>query len=394
MIKYLFLLRRLMGKLLLILIICCLSWFNFVGINSSAIAQERVFLDLNLKLLDQYELPAQSFENTKVGGLSAITYDRQNEVFYAVSDDRSKLAPARFYTLKINLNQTDLETVKIANVEIQNVTLLKNKEGENYPENSVDLEGIAVSPRNTVFISSEGNTRQRISPFVAEFDFNGNLQQEIPLSERYFPNEKSEPLTKGVQNNLGFEALAIKANGIMAEDPFRLFIGTEAALTQDVNPEIPQSQNNSRFLHYVVNPFGKPVLIAEHLYPVDLASPGVVYNGLTELATLPEEGYLLSLERTFGLRGAGAKIFQVVMGNATDISTVKSLDTENNNYIPLKKRLILNLKELGIPLDNLEGMTLGPRLQDGSQTLILISDNNFSNRQKNQFLLFKLDFES
>jgi hypothetical protein len=386
-----------MAKLLLFFLICSLTFYGLTGIPLAILQesatqqdQERVFLDLSLELLDQYELPQQKFDNTDVGGLSAISYDRQKDLFYAVSDDRSKLAPARFYTLKIDLNQSNLQAVNIDKIEVKNVTFLKNKQGENYPINTIDPEGIAISPRHTVFVSSEGNTLERIPPSIAEFDFNGNFQREIRIPQRYLPNEQSEPLSKGVQNNLGFEALTIKANGTGPEDPFRLFVGTEAALTQDFRPEIPKTQNNSRLLHYVINPFGETVLIGENIYTVDSASPGVVYNGLTELITLPQEGYLLSLERTFGLGGGGAKIFQVVVANATDTSNIEVLDANTNEYTPLKKQLVLNLKQLKIPLENLEGMTLGPRLQDGSQSLIVISDNNFSQGQKNQFLLFKL----
>ncbi len=36
-------------------------------------------------------------------------------------------------------------------------------------------------------------------------------------------------------------------------------------------------------------------------------------------------------------------------------------------------------------------MTLGPRLPDGRQSLLLVSDNNFTPGQVSQFLLFALD---
>ncbi|MEL6165609.1 MAG: esterase-like activity of phytase family protein, partial [Cyanobacteria bacterium J06628_3] len=59
-----------------------------------------------------------SFENTELGGLSGITYDARNQVYYAISDDRSQKSPARFYTLKINFSEdsfqkSDIETIKI-----------------------------------------------------------------------------------------------------------------------------------------------------------------------------------------------------------------------------------------------------------------------------------------
>jgi hypothetical protein len=65
---------------------------------------------------------------------------------------------------------------------------------------------------------------------------------------------------------------------------------------------------------------------------------------------------------------------------------------QNNlsTIVPVQKRLLLDLDTLGIELENLEGMTLGPRLADGSQTLVVISDDNFSADQKTQVLLFKL----
>jgi hypothetical protein len=59
------------------------------------------------------------------------------------------------------------------------------------------------------------------------------------------------------------------------------------------------------------------------------------------------------------------------------------------------KALVLDLDSLveyeGLTLDNLEGMTLGPRLPDGGRTLLLVSDNNFAPNQVSQFLMFSAD---
>ena len=48
----------------------------------------------------------------------------------------------------------------------------------------------------------------------------------------------------------------------------------------------------------------------------------------------------------------------------------------------------IDLDVLGLTLDNLEGMTLGPRLPNGDRALIIMSDNNFTPGQVSQFLLF------
>jgi hypothetical protein len=52
-----------------------------------------VFLDLSLDFLGEYQLPKMKFKDTPVGGLSGLTYDRQQNRFYAISDDRGTLLP-------------------------------------------------------------------------------------------------------------------------------------------------------------------------------------------------------------------------------------------------------------------------------------------------------------
>lgn len=42
-------------------------------------ADKRIFLDISLEFLDEYQLPKMTFEETPVGGLSAIAYDRQRD---------------------------------------------------------------------------------------------------------------------------------------------------------------------------------------------------------------------------------------------------------------------------------------------------------------------------
>ena len=49
---------------------------------------------------------------------------------------------------------------------------------------------------------------------------------------------------------------------------------------------------------------------------------------------------------------------------------------------------------LGLPLDNYEGMAIGPPLADGRRSLLLVNDNNFSVHQiGTQFILLALALE-
>jgi hypothetical protein len=358
------------------------------GSSSQVMADDRRFLDLSLEFLHEYQLPSQSFQGTTVGGLSAIAYDKKQDRFYALSDDRSYKGAARFYTLNFHINPSSTGEITLDQVTIEGVTFLKHPNGKTYPPNSIDSEGIAISPRDTVFVSTEGINKKKINPFIAEFDAKtGENLSKLPLPDRFLLNSPDES-PKGLRENLGFEALDIAATSLLKDDPFRLFVATEFSLSQDVMTN-SEGQSPIRWLHYVISPIGNPVLVAEHLYLLEPASTGTVSNGLTELVALPKEGYWLSLERTFGLFGNGAKIFQVVTGDGSDTSRMLEFTGDLEGIKPLQKQLLLDLSTLDITLDNLEGMTLGPRLPDGSQSLILVSDDNFNKEQVTQFLLFR-----
>ena len=347
-------------------------------------AEERMFRNFSLELVDEYVIPKDKFQNTVVGGLSAIAYSQERDLFYVLSDDRARRSPARFYTFKLKVESSD-RSMKIAGFEPQNVTILFDEEGKKYKQGSIDPEGLAISPRNTVYISSEGDPSKNAEPFIAEYEIStGKKLSDLRIPQRYLTDDSD----RGIQENSAFESLTINRTGL-PQDPFRVFTATENALLQDESLE-GEDKARIRFLHYLVNPVGDPIIVAEHLYLLDPAPVEVISNGLTELLALKTEGYFLSLERTYGFTGAGAKIFQVVVGNATDTSNIKSLRGNIAQIQPLKKKLLFDLQNLNIYLDNFEGMSEGPRLPDGSRSLVLIADDNFNDEQINQLLLFRL----
>jgi glycerophosphoryl diester phosphodiesterase len=57
-------------------------------------------------------------------------------------------------------------------------------------------------------------------------------------------------------------------------------------------------------------------------------------------------------------------------------------------YTAVSKSLLLDLSTLNIPLDNIEGITFGPTLPNGQQSIVLVSDNNFNSTQFTQFIAF------
>lgn len=382
-----------LARIVMIVIVAIALTACMSSASVMAMAQKRLFLDLSLEFLGAYQLAKTTFKDTVVGGLSGITYDRQQNLFYAVSDDRSNLAPARFYTLNLVLDRNSSKT-KINDIEIKNVTFLSNEKQEQYAPGAIDGEGIALSPRGTVFISSEGNREKGVNPWIGEFDLKtGQLKQYLRIPQRYLlesPQAKEAQEAKGIQNNKAFESLTLNQSGLSPQDPFRLFTATESSLIQDDIPKTPEVETKIRMMHYVINPVGDPVLVSEQLYLLDPGNNETVASGLSEMMALPKEGYFLSLERSMNMTGYGVKVYQVAASDATDTSPLASLSGNISLIQPLRKKLLLDLNQLGIELDNLEGMTLGPRLPDGSQSLVLVSDDNFKEEQVTQFLLFKL----
>lgn len=359
-----------------------------------AVAKDRSFPEMSLEFLGEYQLPKINFEGAPVGGLSGITYDSKGMSgvtskayrFYALSDDPSENGDARFYSLRLDLTSVDSPNIGLKKVTVEGVTYLKKADGETFSWGSINPEGISLSPRNSVLIASEGVTHVGIPPFLGEFDLKtGKMRGNLPIPKRYIPDASDEKQQQGVLDNLGFESLTIDPETFSPGglDPFRVFVATEAPLMQDVDPE---QASKLRLLHYII--VDKTAqLVSENLYTLDQV-PLSILNGLTELVAVGG-GQFLSLERSFGLSGYGARIYQVAVGAATDTSRINSFKGRSA-VEPVRKKLLLDLTELGIPLYNFEGMTLGPRLPDGSQSLVLVSDDNFDEGQKTQFILFSL----
>ncbi|HTL88591.1 MAG TPA: esterase-like activity of phytase family protein, partial [Leptolyngbya sp.] len=351
-------------------------------------AEDRLFLPLSVEFLGSYTLPEKNFNGTDVGGLSAITYDRRRDRYYAISDDRSDRNPARFYTLKLQIDPQNA----LKSVEIENVTTLTDETGQPFAKGTIDAEGIALSPLDSVFVSSEGVVKQGVEPFIGEFDLQtGRLKRTLPIPESYIPDAAGTMQTRGIQDNRGFESLTLNAGASTAPpaEPFRLFSLVESPLVQDL--ELPNTRESllNRVLHYQVIG-ARSTLISEHAYPLDPKPTGAIEYGLSDFLSIDQGGHFLSLERSLGLTGFRIKLFQVETGTASDTSRIETL--RGSKVQPARKELLLDLNQLGIRLDNLEGMTIGARLADGSHTLVLVSDDNFNGLvQVTQFLLFRLN---
>ena len=80
------------------------------------------------------------------------------------------------------------------------------------------------------------------------------------------------------------------------------------------------------------------------------------------------------------------KIYLADLRNATDIKGDSSLVLKPA-LNPVKKKLLFNFSTLKMRIDNLEGISFGPRLKNGNRSLLVISDNNFNPLEITQLIL-------
>ena len=327
-----------------------------------------------------------TFQKTELGGLSGITYDAKNNLYYAISDDRSRKAPARFYTLKIDLSQGKLTEKGVQPV---GVTTLLDAKGKSFANRTIDAEGIALRNNGSIYVSSEGDVGQSIKPFIKEFSLtSGKELNSLSIPNKFLPSSDGK---RGIRNNLAFESLTITPN------QQNLFTASENALVQDGTEAKPKISTSCRILQYNLltkQPEKEFLYQTEPIRPV-LNISRLFASGLPDLLALSDHGDFLSIERSLTGLGFSIKIYQVSLEGVTNISNIDSLlKTDSQAIKPVKKKLLFDLRKLKVLLDNIEGLTFGPNLPQGDRSLILVSDNNFQTIQKTQILAFRLKVES
>jgi len=358
---------------------------------------EAAFPDFRLRFLADLHVRTGKaigdLDPKKFGGLSSLSCDHDSDTFLALSDDK---ADCRIYSLSISVVPGGLDIRPLG------VLYLRDADGNPFPPMALDPEGLAVLPDGSLVVSSETRAPGDDSPAILRFSPRGVLLGEIPVPEKFLPAKEGDS-PKGTRFNASFEALTL------APDEPRLFTAGECALVQDGEPSSPRSGCLARILEYdLAGP--EPAAVAEFAYPVDAVAvpigsrPGRGDSGLTELVALGGREFL-SLERSYFIEDKGRlprrsrtriRIYRFSLAGAQDISSIPSLK-ETDPVRPIAKKLILDLSDVvrrfkpGFRyLDNFEAMDLGPHLNNGRRTLLLLSDNNFSPTQRTAFLAFEI----
>ncbi|MGI9584607.1 MAG: esterase-like activity of phytase family protein [Acidimicrobiia bacterium] len=334
------------------------------------------------------------FAGTEIGGLSSITFDRARGVYHTLSDDQGNRPtgdPVRYYTVAIDLEDGSLGD---GDVTFTDVTQLYEIRKTPFAPGGLDPEGFTLGRQGFFYMSSEGNifADPIIDPFIRRYNRNGRATADLPIPDQYIPNG----VDHGVRFNLGFESLNVTPNAR------QLVTAGEGALFQDGPASTFTNSSLARILLY---DNAKRTPIAEYVYEVGpWAEPSAIFgvNGIVEVLPIDNAGTMLVMERSFsvgGVLGGGTgnvvEIHEISTKGATDVLGIDAL-YEGGSPIaltPVSKRLVFAFDDLGIPIDNIEGMTFGPDLPDGRRTIVIVSDNNFSPGQFTQFIVLAVDIQ-
>lgn len=319
-------------------------------------------------------------EDTKVGGLSDLDYDGEN--FYAICDLPSS---PRIYKMSISIDQAKIDTIIFDRVI-------------NIPHKTSaaktlfwDSEGLVYNKKEQKFIlSSEGAINNKKDPFIAELDSVGNLNNTYEL-----PNYFKATAKKGLRNNGVFEGLSY------AVDSLGIWVSTELPMKSDgPTSKLYRTTSPIRVTYFNTtskSPVKQFAYLLGSLRNFPLLPFGI--NGVSAILEY-DSGQFLVLERSFiAGHGFGAQLFLANSRQASNTLDKNNLrkKIKKKEITPAEKRLLFDFRSIRRQLhhkklDNLEGIALGPKLANGHQTLILISDNNFNSplNQLNQVILMEI----
>ena len=335
------------------------------------------------------ENPQKAFPKTvTAGNYSSIAH--LHDDIYAVVSDKSDSALYFNFRILVNPKTGELEQVENLGFTERTDGILNDGKLWQGKEKGFDHEAIVKASDSTLVIASEGYCRLKEYPILHTSADAAKVGYQQNLWESRWPSSDFYP-------NYNFESLAF--------DSVRQYLWTipESTLRKDGQPATPQNglANQLRLMRFdwgkikenrnkeeyseQVSSKKDSRYMTPYAYQMDQPSThkkaDIYVMGVSELCALPD-GQLLVLEREAFIPkikiGAfcKCKLYQINPLNSDGFSMEEKFSADTPF---LKKRLLTEWKT-GLSLSkrsfaNYEGMCLGPKLEDGSQVVILLSDS-------------------
>lgn len=360
--------------------------------------------------------------DNRLGGFgSDLSYDASTGTFWATTD-RGPGGGVLSYTPRLQGFTLDIDAGgKINGFTLTN-TVLYHDGANNYnglnPQllngsvadlgRSLDPEGLARLPNGNFLVSDE------YGPSVLEFRTDGQFVRAFEVPSNLVPHDGKSgvdyvggagTIVSGRQDNRGFEGLTVSKDGKTAyavlQDPL---VNEGRAPDGSANGVYSR---NTRIVEFDVATGKQTKQYVYQLASVDEINAGLTKNpfdaekqgrsiGVSSLQAVGDKK-LLVLERDnrgFGVDDPNGKkqvgdkrVYEVNLTNATDVKDISLAGTNElpDGVTPVAKSatpfldIAAALKAAGYPVpEKIEGFSFGPRLADGSYSLIVVTDNDYS----------------
>ena len=336
------------------------------------------------------EHPQKAFPKTvAAGNYSGIAH--LHDDIYAVVSDKSDSALYFNFRIQVNPKTGELEQVEnLGFTERTDGTLNDGKPWQGL-EKGFDHEAIVKVSDSTLVIASEGYCRLKEYPILptsadaAKVDYQQNLWESRWPSADFYPNYNFESLAfDSVRQYLWtIPESTLRKDGQPPATP-QNGLANQLRLMRLDRGKIKENRNKEGYSEQVSSKKDSRCMTT-YAYQMDQPSTykkaDIYVMGVSELCALPD-GQLLVLEREAFIPNIkiGAfckcKLYLVNPLNSEEFSMKEKFSSDTPF---LKKRLLTEWKT-GLSLSkrsfaNYEGMCLGPKLEDGSQVVILQSDS-------------------
>lgn len=354
---------------------------------------------------------------------SDLYYDRMSDLYYGITD-RGPGGGLVDYAPRVNVFRLDTNstTGAVNNFILTNTIVFKD--GGNVfsglnPQllngnpailgKSLDPEGFVRLPNGHFLVSDE------YGPSIYEFDAAGNKLREFTQPANVLPKAGATPnyndgrgiITTGRQDNRGYEGLTVSADGTKAyailQDPLvnegASNDGRRSRNLRIVEFDVATGQPGRQFIYQLedVNDINGRILGSANDFTATDQGRSIGVSSITALA----DGSFVVIERDN--RGTGVtdpnstslvgskRVYRITLDGATDVSGVSLANTNSlGGVVPVGKSLYIDiqaaLQGAGLTsVEKLEGLSFGRVLADGSLSMYIVSDNDFSVTQTATF---------
>jgi hypothetical protein len=329
----------------------------------------------------------------RLGFFSDLFYDAARDEWWALSD-RGPGGGTLHYETRVHRFRIDIDRTSGAISDFRVLRTLVFRRGGSALDgfappvagalgDAFDPEGLVVHPRTGHLIVSD-----EYGPSLVEFNRAGQLVRRYEVPVGLLPRNAATGTinhasnagnTAGKRSNRGFEGLAISPDG-----------RTVYAMLQSAM--LDEGADDGTLVRIVAFDTRTARARAQYAYRLEASSQG---RGISALVALGGNEFLV-LERNnrgvgvdANLAGPNKKVFRIDLDGATDVTGV---DLVSGSFVPVTKTAVpwLDLAAAstlshpslaalgGVSPEKWEGLTIGPRLADGSMLMLAGTDNDYS----------------